>query len=147
MDINKLNSNDDEARNGKWFDWRGNVSFKIREARASGYSAHQAKQTQRRRARRLSLEQTDQMAAEACAKFLVADWKGFTEGGVDVPCTEETRARVFAMEGPAADDMRAFILEQSNEPANWTGLDDEAVASAVASVGNGSSGTSDGESS
>lgn len=103
---------------GAFITVRGEESKTVKAFGRNKYKEFQQKQQQARRrgkeADDLTLEEAEDMAIET-AVIRVMDWRGISDGGVDVPFTKEAAARIFKEHSW----IREQVMEESSQILNF----------------------------
>lgn len=103
---------------GAFITVRGEESKTVKAFGRNKYKEFQQKQQQARRrgkeADDLSLEEAEDMAIDT-AIVRVLDWRGITDGGVEVPFSKEAAARIFKEHSW----IREQVMEESSQILNF----------------------------
>jgi hypothetical protein len=103
---------------GAFITVRGEESKTVKNFGRNKYKEFQQKQQQARRrgkdADDLTLEEAEDMAIET-AVVRVMDWRGITDGGVEVPFSKEAATRIFKEHSW----IREQVMEESSQILNF----------------------------
>lgn len=115
MEITSLRQNADLSEDGIWIDFE-DARVKIRSTDSKTYRRVITKIAQKQSSRKLQkdAEVMHKVSIEGMADGIVIDWEGFTENGVDLPCTRENRLKLCAIES-----FRTFVASEAQDIANF----------------------------
>jgi len=106
-----------QEKTGAFVKVRGSQSKVVRNYAKKKYNEYRLREQQAKRKGKeeeLSLDEAEEMAIDNAIVRIIS-WKGITEGGVDVPFTKETAARILQEHSW----IREAIMEEADQLLNF----------------------------